>query len=84
MTQNDDVVVRVQLLVSPCWNVAHRHENRLREAGRLKFPLLANVEEKKRGQVGIYGLATVFKENFRRDFGIEHDSSIPFVLSVKR
>jgi hypothetical protein len=45
VTENDDGLVGVEFLMGAGWNLAHWHENRIREVGGLVLPGFAYIEQ---------------------------------------
>src|SRR5215475_13976735 len=45
MAIHHDVSIRVELLVGAAWHIAHRHQFRPFNAGGLKFPRLADIDQ---------------------------------------
>jgi hypothetical protein len=67
MAEDDDGGVGVELLVGAGGYFAHGHEEAVGEVGRLEFPGLADVQQKR----GV-GLLAELGEGLRRDFWLEH------------
>ena len=71
VAENDDGGVGVELGVGAGGDLAHRHEERVGEAGGLELPGFADVEED-----GRVGLGADLAEGFCGDFRVEHGSRI--------
>jgi hypothetical protein len=68
VTENDNRLIGIELLMRTRGYVAHWHEDRLRKVCGVKLPWLSNVQ-----QEGGIGLFTLQREGFDRDLRREHE-----------
>jgi hypothetical protein len=68
VTENDNRLIGIELLMRTRGNVAHRHEDRIRKVCGVKLPWLSNVQQE--GGIGLFALQC---EGFDRDLRRKHE-----------
>jgi hypothetical protein len=68
VTEDDDGLVWIELLMRARGYLTHGHEQRIGEGSGVEFPRLADVQEE-----GRVRLLTLLGKNLCRDFGLKHD-----------
>jgi hypothetical protein len=68
MTEDDDRLVWIELLMRARGYFTHGHEQRVGEGGGVEFPRLTDVQEE-----GRVRLLTLLGKDLCRDFGLKHD-----------